>query len=74
MSSSTLYRLSGVALLTGGLLMVIGLVGALFIIGGSPPGSSSADASLLFQRLPIRIFSSLLWQKRESEELCEVLA
>src|ERR1700736_589681 len=49
MSSRTLYRLSGVALLAGGILMAIGLVGALFVIGGSPPGSSSANASLLFQ-------------------------
>lgn len=48
MSSKTLYRLSGVALLTGGLLIAIGVVGALFIIGSSPPDSFSVAASLLF--------------------------
>src|ERR1700730_5781695 len=48
MSSKILYRLSGVALLGGGLLMAIGVVGALFIVGGSSPNSSSVYTSLLF--------------------------
>lgn len=48
MSSKMLYRLSGGALLAGGLLMVIGLMGALFIIGSSPPDDNSAIPSLPF--------------------------
>jgi len=60
MSSSTLYRLSGVALLMGGLLLAIGLVGALVIIGSSPPGNSSANASVLFQLVFLAIACGLV--------------
>ncbi|GAC1392982.1 MAG: hypothetical protein NVS4B11_00660 [Ktedonobacteraceae bacterium] len=49
MSTNMLYRLSGGALLVGGTVMAIGLVGALFVIGSSPPdNASAANASLPF--------------------------
>jgi hypothetical protein len=60
MSSRTLYRLSGVALLTGGLIMAIGLVGALFVIGGSPGGSPSTNSSVLFQLVFLVIMCGLV--------------
>lgn len=45
--------------MTGGLLMAIGLVGALFIIGGSGPDSPGVDASPLFQLVFLAMGSGL---------------
>ncbi|GAC1508206.1 MAG: hypothetical protein NVS2B12_23510 [Ktedonobacteraceae bacterium] len=61
MSSSMLYRLSGGALLTGGLLMIIGLVGALFTLGSTPPDDPTAmNASFLFQLVFLLIVCGLM--------------
>jgi hypothetical protein len=61
MSTNMLYRLSGGALLAGGLLMSIGLVGALFTIGSTPPDNPTAtNASLLFQLVFLLIVCGLM--------------
>src|ERR1700680_3137004 len=61
MSSHMLYRLSGGGLLAGGLLMSIGLIGALFTIGSTPPDNPTAiNASLLFQLVFLVIVCGLM--------------
>lgn len=61
MSSHMLYRLSGGALLAGGLLMIIGLVGALFTLGSTPPDNPTAmNASLMFQLVFLLIVCGLM--------------
>ena len=61
MSSKTLYRLSGIGLLAGGLLMAIGLIGALFVIGSSPPDNPTAtNASPAFPLVFLLIVCGLM--------------
>ena len=61
MSSTTLYRLSGAALLMGGALMAIGLIGALFVLGSSPPDNPTAtNASPAFQLVFLVVVCGLL--------------